>query len=266
MPQQISFKNSTINFCKFGNGPKILFCLQGYGEDGTSFSFLEQQLGSVYTLYAIDLPFHGATIWNEQALFTAEDLMNLFNFINPNHVTFSILAFSFGGRIALFFLQKFPDKIEHIVLIAPDGLHVNFWYWLTTETWLGNKLFSLTMKHPQYLFCFLAFADKANLLNKSIVKFIHYYLDDKSERSLLYKRWTCMKKFKPDLHAIKKLTAEKNITMQFLFGKFDKIILSKHADVFKYSPNIRITTIDAGHRLLSENYASHIVALLNNQF
>ena len=75
-----------------------------------------------------------------------------------------------------------------------------------------------------------------------------------------------MRKFKPDAHAIKKLTAEKNITMQFLFGKFDRIIVSKRAGAFNDTPNIHITTIDAGHRLLNENNAALIAALLNNQF
>ncbi len=263
--QKINFKNSSVTYYKYGNGEKILFCLHGYGEDGASFSFLEKYIGSAYTMYAIDVPFHGATTWNEKALFTAEDLLNLFNSIYPNQ-KFSLLAYSFGGRLSLYFLQKFPDKFEYIVLIAPDGLHINFWYWFTTQTWLGNKLFAFTMQHPEYLFFFLGIADKTNLLNKSFIKFVHCYLDDKSERLLLYKRWTCMKKFKPNVHAIKKISAKKNITMQFLFGKFDRIILSKHADVFKNVANVHITTIDAGHRLLNESNASLIVALLNNQF
>lgn len=266
MQQQISYKNSSINYYKYGSGEKILFCLHGYGEEASSFSFLEKYIGSVYTLYAVDVPYHGATIWNEKQLFTTEDLSNIFNCINQQEQKFSILAYSFGGRLTLSLLQKFPDNIEHIALVAPDGLHVNFWYWLTTQTWLGNKLFAFTMQYPQYLFFILGIADKTNLLNKSVIKLVHYYLDDEGERLLLYKRWTCMKKFKPDMHVIKKVTAEKHITMQFLFGKFDRIILNKHADVFKDAANLHITTIDAGHRLLNENYASHIVALLNNQF
>ena len=121
----------------------------------------------------------------------------------------SVLAYSMGGKIALHLLQHMPEKIKQVILIAPDGLHVNFWYFLSTQTFIGNKLFEITMKHPYWFFMFLNFATNTNLLNKSIEKFIHYYLDDKKGRMLLYKRWTAMRKFKPDLSAVKKICTEK---------------------------------------------------------
>ena len=107
-------------------------------------------------------------------------------------------------------------------------------------------------------------AGKTNILNKSIVKFVHHFLDDKNERILLYKRWTAMRAFKPNLSAIKKICNEKNMQLHLLFGSFDRIILSKRAAVFKQSKNIHISVIEAGHQLLKEKYASYIVPLLNN--
>ena len=263
--QKISFKNSSVNYYKYGNGEKVLFCLHGYSEDGKSFSFLENHIGTTYTLYAIDLPFHGNTKWNEDQSLNAKDLIDLFNIINPNsNRRVSILAYSFGGRIALHLFEKFNEQFEKIVLVAPDGLHVNSWYWLSVHTLFGNRLFKANMQNPSLFFSLLKLADKAKLMNKSIVKFVHYYLDDKNERSLLYKRWTIMKAFKPNLTIIKKLCIEKNVDMHILFGKYDRFILSKHATVFNHVKNISIKTIDAGHRLLNENYVSDIVALLNS--
>jgi pimeloyl-ACP methyl ester carboxylesterase len=262
---KLSFKNSLINYYVSGSGDKTLFCLHGYGEDGASFSFLEKYIGETYTLYAIDFPFHGATKWSEKAPLSEEDLLNIFNSINKNqNDLFSLLAYSMGGRIAMHLLQKFPGKTERIVLIAPDGLRENFWYKISTQTKIGNKLFKKTMQQPGLFFSFLNAAEKINLLNKSIVKFVHNYLDDKNERILLYKRWTVLRAFEPNLSAIKKICSTKNIQVYLLFGSFDKIILSKRAGIFKQSKNIHIKIIEAGHQLLKEKYASSIVSLLDN--
>ena len=262
---QLPFKSSVINYYVFGSGNKVLFCLHGYGEDGTSFGFLEGYLGNDYTLYAIDFPFHGNTKWNEKQPLSAEALLHIFNLINiKQQKFFSLLGYSMGGRIAMHLLQTIPKKIERVILIAPDGLHQNFWYKLSTQTALGNTLFKRTMNNPGLFFSILSMADKTNILNKSVIKFVHHFLDNKNERTLLYKRWTVMRLFKPHLSLIKKICSEKNIQLHFLFGSFDRIILSKRANTFQHAKNIHINVVEAGHQLLKEKYASYIASLLNN--
>lgn len=260
--QRLAYKNSLIHYYTYGSGPNVLFCLHGYGETGSSFEFLESEIGSAYTYYAIDLPFHGSTEWNEQEPFTADDLLAILRSIDAEQNKFSMLAYSMGGRAAMHLLQQFPQKISRAVLVAPDGLHVNFWYWLATQTSLGNKLFDVTMNHPKWFFAFLDSAGKVRLLNKSIIKFVHHFLDNEEERVGLYRRWTVMRKFRPDLPAIKKICSEKNIPLHLVFGSYDRIILSKRADVFKGEQNIQVKIIEAGHQLLKDKYASQIASLL----
>src|SRR5438477_8590113 len=151
--QQLSlaYNSSVINYYVFGSGAEVLFCLHGYGENGSSFSFLEKHLGVVYTIYAIDFPFHGATEWKEDQPFTIDDLIIILHSIQSKQsAMFSLLAYSMGGRAAMHLLQQIPEKIKAVVLIAPDGLHVNFWYWFTTRTRFGNKAFAYTMKRPAW--------------------------------------------------------------------------------------------------------------------
>jgi len=260
----VAYKSSSINYYVFGNGAKTLFCLHGYGEEGVSFKFLETYIGSVYTLYAIDFPIHGKTVWKEKQSFTTNDLFAIMQLIHPDRKQkFSLLSYSMGGRAALDLLENFSDNIEHVALVAPDGLFINPWYWITTQTALGNKIFDYTMKKPGWFFTLINLCGNIKIINKSVIKFVHHYLDNKDQRLLLYKRWTCMRKVKPDLLAIKKICAEKNIHLNFLFGKYDRIILSKRAAVFENAKNITITVIETGHQLLKEKYATHIIALLN---
>ena len=260
----LAYKSSVIHYYVFGHGPKTLFCLHGYGETGSSFEFLEKKLGVDYTLYSIDFPIHGQTEWNEKEPFTPNDLIAILRLIhNCENSKFSLLAYSMGCRAALHLLQQIPDRIERVGLVAPDGLHQNTWYWITTQTSFGNKAFAYTMQKPAWFFLMVNAGGKLKILNKSLIKFVHYYLDDEAQRKLLYKRWTFMRRMKPDLNVIKKTCARHDIQLNFLFGEYDRIILSKRANIFKHAKNINIKVINAGHQLMKEKYAGEIAALLH---
>src|SRR5438477_13115821 len=87
----------------------------------------------------------------------------------------TLMGFSLGGRMALALYEKMSPSVERLVLLAPDGLKVNFWYWLSTQTWIGNRLFLFTMNHPSWFFSFLKGLNKLKLVNVSIFKFVNYY-------------------------------------------------------------------------------------------
>jgi hypothetical protein len=147
-------------------------------------------------------------------------------------------------------------------LIAPDGLHQNFWYWFSTQTAIGNGIFRYTMKHPHWFFGGMRFMRGLNLLNKSIFKFAHAYLDDETERDVLYKRWTTMRLFVPKARLLASALARYRIPVRMLFGSYDRIILSKRSSSLdKKNDTITVKTIRAGHQLLKEKYAKDIAAL-----
>lgn len=262
----IPYKQSFVHTFFYGSGPEWLICFHGFGEEGKSFEILESHLGKAYTIIAIDFPFHGETVWNEGLLMTADDLLNVIGIAtetDPVKIKFSILAYSLGGRIALHLLQIIPSQIKGVVLLAPDGLRLNFWYWLGTQTYAGNKLFSYTMKHPGWFFFLVDICGKIKLLNKSIIKFVHYYLDDKEVRLLLYKRWTTMRKFKPALQTVRSNIALYKTPVRFVFGNYDRIILAKRSSQFENIPSVNIIVLQAGHQLLKEKYAGDIAALFS---
>ncbi|MFY7899391.1 MAG: alpha/beta hydrolase [Chitinophagaceae bacterium] len=260
----ILHKQASIHYNKYGIGNKILICFHGYGLQGNSFEYLTNDLAKEYTIFAIDLPFHGDTVWEEEVTLTPLDVITIINNLAPSSINekITLLAFSMGGRVALQLLENFQDKFEQLILIAPDGLHKNKWQWLATQTVLGNELFKFTMKHPLWLFKIIQLADACNLLNKSIVKFVHYYIDDTSERMLLYKRWTVMRMFKPNLSKLQLQILQNQTPVKLLFGSLDRIILTKRGIDFKGSnPFIKIHEIHAGHQLLHPKYAHEIIAL-----
>lgn len=259
-----------MHYCRFGNGNHWLFCFHGYGEEGNSFHFLEEWLRNDYTLIALDFPFHGSSSWNEGLLFTAKDLLSILNSImqgsgQPSQ-PINLLGYSMGGRVALHLLQTVPDNIGQVILVAPDGLHHNIWHWLSTQTFLGNKLFAFSMFHPGGLFAAIKLAYKTGFFNKSIFNFVHYYLDHKESRILLYKRWTTMRKFNPRLKLLKKIIHQKEMKVNILFGKYDRIIITRRGIDFQkgLEDYINITELEAGHQLLKEKYAHSIAAMFRS--
>lgn len=265
----LTYKKSKISYYSFGNGPKTAICFHGYGEDGKLYSFLEKHAGELYTFFSIDLPFHGNTEWNEDLLFTHHDLSQIiFCIVGQKEINnqLTLMGFSLGGRIALSYYQTHPEQINKIVLLAPDGLKVNFWYWLATQTKIGNRLFAYSMKKPGWFFIFLNGLNKAGLVNASIFKFVNYYIGNKDVRQLLYLRWTTLRKLKPDLQRIKFFIRKNKTTTRLVYGKYDRIILPIRGQKFQKGIEefCSLTIIHSGHQVVHENHTNQILpALLN---
>ncbi len=266
------YKHSQISYYCYGQGARVALCFHGYGEDARSFSFLGKYDPGYYRYYCIDLPYHGNTVWKEGLNFTHTDLRQIIDAIlqkekvqSLEQQKISLLGYSLGGRIALSLYQSMPAHIEKIVLLAPDGLKVNGWYWLATQTVAGNRLFSLTMKRPQWFFGLLKMLNKLKLVNASIYKFVNFYIGDGEVRQLLYDRWTTLRRLKPNLQKIKTSIKKFNTPVHLMYGRHDRIILSVVGEKFKkgIEAQCSITVIAAGHQVLHEKYAGEILHLLH---
>jgi len=266
------YKASRLSYIRFGSGSKTAFCFHGYGEDASSFAFFEKYAGNEYTFYAIDLPFHGQTDWPNRELFTQIDLQKIVSEILqqenssliPGGTKLTLIGFSLGGRVALSLYQSHPGIVDRLVLCAPDGLKINFWYWLSTQTWPGNKLFAFTMKHPGWFFGFLKMLNKLKLVNPSIFKFVNYYIGDQEVRRLLYARWTTLRKLKPRLEKIKALVKSNQTKVRLVYGRHDRIILSSVGEKFKkgIEEYCTIAVIHSGHQVLHEKHVQEILPAL----
>ncbi len=271
-PRQLNYRNSIIRYYCFGTGPTQAICLHGYGEDASIYEFFAQYAGNQYTFYSIDLPFHGKTEWNDGLTFTPTDLREIIEGImlqennqpKPKDNKLVIIGFSLGGRIALSLYQVMPEKIEKLVLLAPDGLKVNTWYWLATQTWLGNKFFALTMRKPGWFFGLLKLMNRLKLVNASIFKFASYYIGNAEVRRLLYARWTTLRKLKPALHRIKKQIKEHKTPVRLVYGMHDRIILSSVGKKFQQGieEHCTLSVIHSGHQVLHEKHIEEILPAL----
>ena len=261
---------SRIHYCYWGTGPKLLFCFHGYGESAGSFAFLGESLGGDYTLIAIDFPFHGKTEWADKLFFDPGDLLALLEDISsrlPNRrQQWTFLAYSMGGRVALQVLQLIPEKIEKLILLAPDGLQMNPWYWLATQTAPGNRLFRFTMAHPAWLFFLLRAGNVLHWVNPGIYKFTIRYIDDIKVRQDLYTRWTTMRGFRPSLALIRNIIRSRKTPVRLLYGRYDRIIRMERGEQFRKGIETfcLLQTLPSGHQLLQAEHLEIIQTLITS--
>ena len=275
--------SSRISYTRWGTGTKLLLCLHGYGESAASFAFLADRLGAEFTILAPDLPFHGATQWDEGLYFDPAGLPDLIDKmiaglrdggdlslagvglpIAPDR--WWVLGYSMGGRVALSLLEQAPERIAGLILLAPDGLKVNIWYWLATQTLPGNRVFRRIMQRPRFFFLILQFADKLKWVNPGIHKFILRHIDDPQVRDELYNRWTVMRGFKPDIRSIRSIIRERGLPVSLLYGRHDRIIRPETGERFRkgIESTCKLYILDAGHALLQPKYMETIADLLKD--
>ena len=248
--------SSRIQYSCRGTGPRLLFCFHGYGESADTFSFLAG-LGRDYTLVAFDLPFHGQTDWHGGNLFyDPADLLNQMEEISSGlpgrSASWTLLGYSMGGRVALHLLQLAPEKIGKLVLLAPDGLRMNPWYWLATQTRPGNHLFRFTMRHPGWLFFLLRIGNALHGVNPGIYKFTTRYIDNIKVRQNLYARWTTMRGFRPKPGLIRDIIRSRKIPVRLVYGRYDRIIRAERGQRFRKGIEefCTLLLLPTGHHLL----------------
>ncbi len=254
---QITLGGGNLTYYRWGVGEKIIIALHGYGEKATSFAGWGSSLPSGFSLFAPDLPHHGGSTWPDGKAFTTQDLHAFIQTIIPKDFPFILVGYSMGGRISLSYFQAYPHQIQHLVLIAPDGLKMNFWYWLATQTKSGNYLFKFTMTHPGWFLGIVGWLGKNKLVNTGIVKYVQRYLGEANNRIRLYHIWTCMRTFRPDLKHIRRQIKEQGLKTDLIFGHYDKIIQPTQGYRFIKSiePYCHLKELPTGHLLLAAGSA-----------
>ncbi len=263
-----SIGGSRIHYSFCGAGDSLLFCFHGYGESAASFGFLGEALARQFTVVAIDLPFHGQTEWREGGVLEPRALLAALEALAAGFPGlsggWSLLGYSMGGRIALQLLELAPEKVRRMVLLAPDGLRVNPWYWLGTQTFIGNRVFRWTVRHPGWLLVVLRTGNRLRIVNPSVFKFVSHYIGEVEARQLLYARWTVMSRFRPRLRTIAQLIRHHRTPVQLFYGSYDRIIRWKRGERFRRScaPYCQLTLLSAGHQLLQPKFVEVIVNVL----
>jgi pimeloyl-ACP methyl ester carboxylesterase len=228
----ISAGNCSLHYLRRGSGPRLAIALHGFGNDATILGFLEHR---DYTVVCLDLPHHGDSALDEAALLDKAALIGMVQqLMSQQGVSEVALAgYSMGGRIALTILEMAPEIVSRIVLIAPDGLRFNYFYYFLTRTGTGRFLFRDFVKRGNWYLRQLSWIDKLRLVGKAKYKFAVQQIQSDEARTFLRKAWQATNQLIPDLQRVAGILQERQIPVHLLMGEYDKIIPLQHAQDLK---------------------------------
>ena len=263
--EYISVGKEKLHYLKWGSGKRLLLAFHGYGNDATVFSPFAPYLSEVYTILSFDLPHHGKSEWTEEILLTKKDLVSLIETLKATYKVdqVSLLGYSMGGRVCLTIIENTPASVDKVVLIATDGLVVNYYYYFFTQTYLGSKLFRYLLKNPGLAFKITDWLNSKKLVDSSRHKFFVKYLYPEDSRKFLQKVWPSMKDLVPSRTKLKKNIREYRIQVSIFMGSYDKIMPPALAEEFKTGlDTVELFILEKGHRVFDEDNAEQIAERL----
>lgn len=265
MPE-IAINDRKLHYLQMGTGPEWLIAFHGYGNDATIFVDLGAALGERYTILSFDLPFHGnSNQWPDDAVFSKEDLVTLLKNIQAltGAEKFSLMGYSMGGRVCLCVVELVPEMVKQVLLIAPDGLVFNSFYYFVTHSASGRYLFRKFLTSQNIYAPVMNGLHKIRLLDISRYRFVMHYLESEQSRHMLLRVWPAMRMLIPDHKKVKEHIRRNNIPVPVFMGKFDRVIPVKFAVKFsKGLPTVHLHVLTKGHKLLDGRSTAEIAASL----
>ena len=248
-------EGNAIAYQKLGNGPAILLAFHGFGQTNEIFRPLNTSLGAQFTIFAIDLFFHGNSQYVGNQLLKKQDWQRFIAaFLDEQRIVrFSLLGFSLGGRFSLAIVEAFSDRLDQLILLAPDGITRSPWYRLATGSAAGRGLFRYVLRHLLMLNAFGHTLTRLGFLNRTAMRFAEISLGTPEQRKLVYQSWTQFRLITPDLTIISKLLNENSVQVRFFTGAFDRIVPGSY--ILPLTQRLRhyeLTVLKTGHNHLIE--------------
>lgn len=254
-----------LPFTQLGSGSRILLAFHGIGQDGSScFAPILASLGSHYTIYAFDLPFHGHHSDAAFEVISKADLKDsIAHFLNQNNISrFDITGFSIGGRFALATLEAFAGSIDHAFLIAPDGVSEHPMYALATRIPPARWIYGWLMRHPGVFFPGVRVARTLKLASKSLVRFTQQVLNTPEKRQTIYRSWVAFRDLRFDIPALVKAANTNGVKIYLFAGVYDSLLKPKAVKkLAELLPENQYIELKSGHTRLVEHAAAWICTL-----
>lgn len=189
----VSRPNGQLHYQIFGDGPKNLLAFHGFGQSRHVYSSWSKKLKDQYKIYAFDIFYHGDSQRSESPLSKKEWKEWLTAFLDKESIgSYGTLGYSLGGRFSIASALAYPEKVEEIILVAPDGVFLTPWFKLATTPGIRG-IFKYLMLHPNRLERLLNFNDRSKIVNKYVADFARKEMGNSQNRKRVYLSWNHFK-------------------------------------------------------------------------
>lgn len=249
--QFFEYNGTTLHFSKSGIGPKVLLAFHGFGQDYRAFEILTRSLHDHCTIFCFDIFFHGKSAWNKREVALEKSFWKILltEFLRLNRIErFNLLGFSMGGKFVLASLEIFPEKIDHVFLLAPDGIKTNLWYNLATYPTILRGLFKSMISKPNRFKNIANLAFKAGIIDKGVLRFVEFQMNTEQKRNQVYYSWVVFRHLKFNMNDVASIINLNKINLTIVVGKHDQIITPMNMNrLLKRLKNYQLEIAKAGH-------------------
>jgi len=248
-----------------GGGNEVLLFFPGFGQDEIQYRALLEVLGEKYKarVIAIDLFYHGNSEWlkQEQPILIEEwkHLMELL--VEKESIQkWRLMGYSMGGRFAMLTASLFIDRVEHLSLVAPDGITLSGWYKFAVENPLSRGVFkNVVLKNSSFLRRMAERISLLGLLDKKVYRFSISQLQTKEQRERVYYSWVVFRNIQVNIVKFAELLNSNKIPVDFYIGEHDRMITVKRIQpLMKLLPDSTLFLYPSGHTHLLNDIAKKI--------
>jgi len=226
--------------------------------------YFREELEKNFTVYSFNVFHHGKSEYPgdriERNTLRPDELKALISLFLDQHSIerFSLMGYSMGGKITLMLLHLFAERINHMYLLAPDGIVYNQWYRFTSKNRIGNSIYKSILRKPGFFFFILRLLRKTRLISDKFMRFVMANLDTRNKRELVYKVWMTLRNIDPSPSESSKIIRKLNLPVYLFYGKHDRIIKSSSGKSFsssgksfasKAGDSVRFIEVECGHNL-----------------
>lgn len=264
------FEGYQMGYVKFGQGPHPLLAFHGFGQHAEVFYNLEAALGKHFTVYSFDLFHHGKSLF-PQGVPKNTPITPEFHqawietFLNENTIQrFSMIGYSLGGRLVFQTLQQMPQRVQSLILLAPDGIKKSFWYHYATQNPRGKILFQRTVERPELFFRLVKYLRMMGFVSKKMEKFTHSQFGDREKREKVLHVWNAYSRIVPRVGITKQVLRQYHIPVALFTGKYDPVLNSEIGSILHKGMEDLVTwkVLETGHDLLKPVYCEDIYPVL----
>lgn len=257
-----------VHFHEYGAGQKPMLAFHGYGMTGRQFNVLERSVLGKYRVHGFDHFFHGESMLNgqtekqiiggiprEMAKLYLEEWFRVYG-----RQRVSLMAYSIGANIALILLEEFPEWIEHIILMAPDGITPYKGFEFIQHTFWGKSLFRRTTKSKWLAPSLLKGLRRLRVIDENLYTIAYNEIDTPAKRQDVYYTLNLIKHFKPDTARLVNIINTRGVKCLFVFGKDDLLFPKSAAMPFlNQLPGARVIELPMGHWLVTPQLDEYLL-------
>jgi pimeloyl-ACP methyl ester carboxylesterase len=230
-----------VHYHEYGSGDKPMLAFHGYGMTGKQFHVLEKSILTQYHIYGFDHFFHGESKldpdWSEPRILQGMSKEMVKQYLEAwfkvyGRQRISLMAYSIGANFALILLEEYPDLVNEIILMAPDGLSVYKGFHFLTHKPFGKFLFRKAMKSKWLAPSLLKNLKWVHFIDNSLYKIAYNEVDTEQKRLDVYYTLNLIKSLKPDTQKIASAVNQYHIKCRLIFGKHDKLFPQSAAMAF----------------------------------